>query len=56
MRHIYFRFILGMVFVICAVYSCITANIPFALLYLILGGLFLYSTYSLWKKSKDNQE
>lgn len=56
MRHFYFRLILGVVFVICAVYSFITANIPFALLYAVLGGLFLYSAYSIRMKNKDDQE
>lgn len=47
MRHFYFRFILGVVFVICAIYSFITANIPFALMYVVLSGVFLYSACSL---------
>lgn len=55
MRHFYFRLILGVVFAICAIYSFITANIPFALMYVVLGGVFLLSAYSLWKKDKDNR-
>lgn len=43
MRHFYFRFILGVVFVICAIYSFITVNILFALMYVVLSGVFLYS-------------
>ena len=43
MRHFYFRLILGIV------------NIPFALLDLALGVVFLFSAYSLWKKEKDNR-
>ena len=39
MRHFYFRLILGI----------------FALLYIFLGGVFLYSAYSIWKKEKDNR-
>ena len=41
MRHFYFRLILGIVFI--------------ALLYIFLGGVFLYSAYSIWKKEKDNR-
>lgn len=55
MRHFYFRLILGVVFAICAVYSFITANIPFALLYVVLDGVFLYSAYTIWKKKKDDR-
>ena len=55
MRHFYFRLILGIVFIVCMIYSFVTMNIPFALLYLSLGGVFLFSAYSLWKKDKDNR-
>jgi len=55
MCHFYFRLILGVVFAICAVYSFITTNIPFAFLYVVLGGVFLYSAYTIWKKNKDNR-
>lgn len=55
MRHFYFRFILGVVFAICAVYSITTANTSFALLYVVLGVAFLYSAYTIWKKNKDNR-
>lgn len=55
MRHFYFRLILGIVFVACMVFSFVTMNIPFAILYLVLGGAFLFSAYSLWKKGKDNR-
>lgn len=55
MRHFYVRFILGIVFVACMIFSLITMNIPFALLYLVLSVAFLFSAYSLWKKEKDNR-
>lgn len=55
MRHFYIRLILGIVFIGCMMFSFITMNIPFALLYLFLGGAFLYSVYSLWKKGKDDR-
>lgn len=55
MRHFYLRLVLGIVFVACMIYSFITANIQFALLYLAMGGAFLFSAYSLWKKNKDNR-
>ena len=55
MRHSYFRLILGVVFIACMIFSFVTMNIPFALLYLALGAVFLFSAYSLWKKNKDNR-
>jgi predicted membrane protein len=55
MRHFYFRLILGVVFIACMIFSFVTMNIPFALLYLALGAVFLFSAYSLWKKNKDNR-
>lgn len=45
MRHFYFRLILGIVFVACMIFSFVTMNIPFAILYLVLGGAFLFSAY-----------
>ncbi|MDE6846521.1 MAG: hypothetical protein K2J99_12265 [Lachnospiraceae bacterium] len=56
MRHFYFRLILGVVFAVCAVYSFITANIPFSLMYVILGGVFLYSAYTIWKKGDSDRK
>lgn len=53
MRHFYFRLILGIVFIGCMIFSFVTVNIPFAVLYLVLGIVFLASAYSLWKKEKD---
>lgn len=53
MRHFYFRLILGIVFICCMIFSFVTMNIPFALLYIALSILFLASAYSLWKKEKD---
>lgn len=55
MRHLYFRLILGIVFIYCMIFSIFTMNIPFALMYLVLGGAFLFSAYSLGKKDKDNR-
>lgn len=55
MRHFYFRLALGVVFALCAVYSFITANIPFALLYVVLGGVFLCSACTIRKKNKDDR-
>ena len=55
MRHFYFRLILGIVFIGCMIFSFVTMNIPFAVLYLVLVIVFLASAYSLWKKDKENR-
>ena len=55
MRHFYFRLLLGIVWLVAAIVSAVTANIPFAVLYVLLGIVFLYSAYSIWKKEKGNR-
>lgn len=52
MRHFYVRLVLGILFLLCLGFSLVTGNLPFALLYLLLGGLFLGSAYALWRKDK----
>jgi uncharacterized membrane protein len=53
MRRFYLRLILGIVCLAAAVVSAVKANISFAALYVVLGIVFLWSTYSIWKKEKD---
>lgn len=55
MRHCYIRLTLGILFAACMIFSFVTANFPFALLYLALSVLFLSSAYSLWKDDRDNR-
>jgi len=55
MRHFYFRLILGVVFAVCAVFSFITGGVPFALMYVVLGSVFLHSAYTIRKKDKANR-
>lgn len=52
MRHFYFRLIFGIVWLAAAVVSAVGANIPFAVLYVVLGIVFLRSAYSIRKKEK----
>ena len=53
MRHFQFRLILGIVWLAAAVISVVKANISFAILYVVLGIIFLWSAYSIRKKEKD---
>lgn len=39
-------------FIVCMIYSFVTMNIPFVLLYIFLGDVLLFSAYSLWEKDK----
>lgn len=55
MRHFYFRLVIGIVWLAAAIVSGISANIPFAVLYAVLGVVFLLSAYSIWKKEKGNR-
>ncbi len=56
MRHFYFRLIFGIVWLIAAVISAVNANFPFAVLYVVLGVIFLWSAYSIWKKEKKDKD
>ena len=42
-------------FIVCMIYSFVTMNIPFVLLYIFLVGVLLFSAYSLWEKDKNNR-
>lgn len=56
MRHFYFRLILGIVWLAAAIFSVVNANILFAVLYVILGVVFLWSAFSIWKKEKKDKD
>lgn len=56
MRHFYFRLILGIVWLVAAIVSAAGANISFAVLYVVLGIVFLWSAYLIWKKEKDKDK
>lgn len=55
MRHFYFRLIMGIVFVVCLIFSIVTMNLPGALLFLFMSVTFLGSAYTLWKKGGGGQ-
>ncbi|MNP63581.1 hypothetical protein D3C76_1589910 [compost metagenome] len=54
MRHFYFRLMIGIVWLLAAIFSGVNGNFPFAALYVVLGIAFLYSANSIWKKEKGN--
>ena len=55
MRHVYIRGLVGVIWLVAAVVSGISGSIEMAVLYVILGGVFLHSAYTIWKQEKDNQ-
>lgn len=50
MRHVYIRGILSLIWLAAAIVSGMSGNFEMAALYVILGGVFLYSAYAAWKK------
>lgn len=55
MRHVYFRGILGLIWLAAAIISGVSGRIETAGLYVILCGVFLYSAFITWKKEKDRR-
>lgn len=55
MRHFYFRIVLGIAWLFAAIVSMMNVNISFSALNVVIGIVFLYSAYSIWKKEKDNR-
>lgn len=55
MRHVYIRGIMSGIWFAAAVMSGLSGNYPMAVLYIILGGVFLYSAYATHKKEKDRE-
>lgn len=55
MRHVYIRGIIGLVWLAAAIVSGVSGNFEMIALYVILGGVFLYSAYATWKKDKGNK-
>lgn len=55
MRHVYIRGILTLIWFAAALISCISGSLGMTALYILIGALFLYSTYSMLKKEKKNK-
>lgn len=52
MRHIYIRGILALVWVAAAIVSGVSGRMEMAGVYMIMGGMFLYSAYTAWNRTK----
>lgn len=55
MRHVIIRLLIGIVWLIAAVFCGVQENFMFAAIYAILGVVFLFSAYSIWKKEKGKR-
>lgn len=55
MRHVYIRGLVGLIWLAAAIVGSISGNFEMTVLYVILGGAFLYSAYATWKKEKDHK-
>ena len=55
MRHVYIRGIMGLIWLAAAIVSGMSGNFEMGTLYTILGGIFLYSAYTMWKKDKKGE-
>lgn len=55
MRHVFIRGIMGLVWLAAAIVSGISGRPEMAVLYIILGGAFLYGAYTEWKKEKGDR-
>lgn len=55
MRHVYIRGLISLIWLAASIVSGISGNFEMMVLYLILGGAFLYSSYDTWKKEKDDK-
>ena len=55
MRHVYIRGLVGLILLVAAIVSGISGNFEMTVLYVILGGVFLYSAYATWKKETNHK-
>ena len=56
MRHAYIRGILALIWLMAGIFSGVSGALGTAALYILLGLVFAYSAYSLWKKGGDGKE
>lgn len=55
MRHVYFRGIMGLVWLTAAIAGVLHGNFGSTVFYLLPGTAFLYSAYAAWKKENDDK-
>ena len=55
MRHVYIRGIAALIWLAVSIVSGVSGNLEMAALYVLIGGVFLYSAYSAWKKEQNSK-
>ncbi len=55
MRHCYFRILMGLVWMVAAVVSVMNGKLSMAAMYGILGVVFFYTAYTIWKKERADR-
>lgn len=55
MRHVYMRGIFTFIWLAAAMVCGVSGNPEMAIFYVVIGGVFLYSAYSAWKKEKNGR-
>ena len=55
MRHICIRCILALVWIGAAIVCGLSGSVETTAVYVIVGGVFLYSAYSAWNKMKKDK-
>lgn len=56
MRHVYIRGMIGLIWLAAAIVSGASGNFKMSALYIILGGVFLYFSFTTWKNVKNRKE
>ncbi len=55
MHHVVIRGVLGLIWLTAAIVSGIAGSFETAFLYVVLGGVFLYSAYAIRKKDQEDK-
>lgn len=53
MRHVYIRGIFSIIWLAAAIISALSGSFETAALYIVLGGIFFHSAYTMWRREKD---
>ena len=56
MRHIIVRSILGLVWIIVGVAGFVSGRIENGLFCSVMGALFLFTAFKMWKKNRQNEK
>jgi len=55
MRHVLVRSLGGLIWLVAAIVSGVSAEPEMAAFYGVIGGVFLYFAYAAWKKEKNSR-